>query len=42
MLEIMAKIYATLILKGLKTLADTPAVLREQVEGILNETEGED
>lgn len=32
----MAKIYAYLIKAGLKTLADVPANLREQVEALLN------
>lgn len=32
----MAKIYAELIRKGLKNLADVPATLRKQVEAILN------
>ena len=33
----MAKIYADLIRKGLKTLDDVPAKLRAEVERILNE-----
>lgn len=33
----MAKIYAELIRKGLKTLEDVPAVLREQVKKLLEE-----
>lgn len=32
----MAKIYAKLILKGLKTLDDVPTSLKEQVTKILN------
>ena len=32
----MAKIYADLIRKGIKTLDDVPARLREEVERILN------
>lgn len=32
----MAKIYAELIRKGLKTLDDVPATLREQVKKILD------
>lgn len=32
----MAKIYANLIRKGLKTLDDVPAKLRAEVERILN------
>ena len=32
----MAKIYANLIRKGLKTLEDVPAKLRAEVERILN------
>lgn len=32
----MAKVYATLIMKGKKTLDDVPALLREQVQDILN------
>lgn len=31
----MAKIYASLILKGLKTIEDVPASLRDEVEAIL-------
>ena len=31
----MAKIYAELIRKGLKTLEDVPAVIREQVRKLL-------
>lgn len=31
----MAQIYATLIRKGLKTINDVPAVIREQVKQIL-------
>lgn len=33
----MAKIYANLIRKGLKTLDDVPAKLRAEVERILND-----
>ena len=33
----MAKIYADLIRKGIKTLDDVPARLREEVERILND-----
>ena len=33
----MAKIYAALIRKGLKTLEDVPEVLREQVKKLLEE-----
>ena len=33
----MAKIYAELIRKGLKTIDDVPAKLREDVEKLLNE-----
>ena len=33
----MAKIYAELIRKGLKTLEDVPAVLREQVKKLLED-----
>ena len=32
----MAKIYADLIRKGIKTLDDVPSRLREEVERILN------
>lgn len=35
----MAKIYANLIRKGLKTIEDVPETLREKVEQILNEGE---
>ena len=33
----MAKIYAELIRKGLKTIDDVPTKLREDVEKLLNE-----
>ena len=33
----MAKIYAELIRKGLKTIEDVPAVLRSQVQKLLAE-----
>ena len=33
----MAKIYADLIRKGLKTIDDVPAKLREEVQRILDE-----
>lgn len=33
----MAKIYAALIRKGLKTIADVPENLREQVKALLGE-----
>lgn len=33
----MAKIYATLIRKGLKTIEDVPENLREQVKALLGE-----
>lgn len=36
---IMAIIYATLIVKGKKTIADVPAVIREQVKQILVDLE---
>ena len=36
-IEIMAMIYATLIIKGLKKLSQVPAVIRGQVEEILKE-----
>lgn len=32
----MAKIYATLIKKGLKTIEDVPAGLRDAVQALLN------
>lgn len=38
----MAKIYVALIRKHLKSMDDIPDILREQVESILNQTEGED
>lgn len=38
----MAKIYVALIRKHLKRMDDIPDILREQVESILNQTEGED
>ena len=37
----MAKVYAALIRKGLKTLDDVPALLRKQVEEILADLEVE-
>ena len=33
----MAKIYAELIRKGLKTIDDVPAALREAVQALLND-----
>jgi hypothetical protein len=33
----MDKIYANLILKGLKTIDDVPASLKEKVQKLLNE-----
>ena len=33
----MAKVYASLILKGLKTLDDVPAALRAEVEALIAE-----
>lgn len=36
-MDIMAMIYATLILKGKKHVSDVPAVLRNQVVGILKD-----
>ena len=33
----MAKIYASLIKKGLKTIEDVPAQIREQVEILISE-----
>ena len=35
----MAVVYATLIIKGKKTLEQVPAILREQVEQILEDLE---
>ncbi len=35
----MARIYASLILKGLKTIDDVPEKLRKEVEEILKEYE---
>jgi len=37
--EDMAVVYATLIIKGKKTLEQVPAILREQVEQILEDLE---
>ena len=37
----MAVVYATLIVKGKKTIEQVPEVLREQVEGILADLEVE-
>ena len=39
--EQMAIVYATLIIKGRKTLDQVPALLREQVQGILADLEVE-
>lgn len=39
--SIMAIIYATLIIKGKKTLDQVPALLRKQVEEILKDLEVE-
>ena len=33
----MAKVYADLIKKGLKTIDDVPSQIRDEVEAILNE-----
>ena len=35
--EIMATVYATLIIKGLKKVSQVPTVIRPQVEKILKE-----
>ena len=37
--SIMAVIYATLIVKGKKTIAEVPAVIKEQVKQILIDLE---
>lgn len=37
----MAIIYATLIVKGKKTINQVPAIIREQVKGILKDLEVE-
>ena len=37
----MAVVYATLIIKGKKTLEQVPAILREQVKDILTDLEVE-
>ena len=34
--HIMAVVYATLIIKGKKTLEDVPALLKEQVQDVLS------
>lgn len=39
--EQMAVVYATLIIKGRKTLSQVPALLQEQVQGILADLEVE-
>ena len=39
--EIMAVVYATLIVKGRKTLEQVPALLRDQVKDILLDLEVE-
>lgn len=36
-ITVMAMIYATLIIKGLKKLSQVPAIIRGQVEEILKE-----
>jgi hypothetical protein len=36
---VMAVVYATLIIKGKKTLDEVPALIRPQVEEILNDLE---
>lgn len=38
---VMAVVYATLIIKGKKTLAQVPALIREQVKEILTDLEVE-
>lgn len=40
--EIMAVIYATLIIKGKKEFADVPARIKEQVKQVLIDLECED
>ena len=37
----MAKIYANLISKGLKSLSEVPAAIRDAISKILNNTEGD-
>ena len=37
--EIMAIVYATLIIKGRKTLEQVPAILKDQVKAILEDLE---
>lgn len=37
--EVMAVVYATLIVKGKKTIDQVPALIREQVEEILADLE---
>ena len=37
-IDIMAMVYATLILKGKKRLSDVPNVIKGQVEDILKDT----
>lgn len=37
--EVMAVVYATLIIKGKKTLAQVPAIIKPQVEEILKDLE---
>ena len=39
--QIMAVIYATLIVKGKKTITQVPALIRKQVEEILEDLEVE-
>lgn len=37
--KVMAVVYATLIIKGKKTLAQVPAIIKPQVEEILKDLE---
>ena len=41
MVMAMAKVYADLIRKGLKTIEDVPARLRAEVEALLKEPDNE-
>lgn len=35
----MAKIYATLVKRGLKTIGEVPDILKEEVQAILDDTD---
>ena len=39
--DVMAVVYATLIIKGRKTIDQVPAIIRDEVKQILKDLEGE-